>query len=410
MSGKPVVAVVFGGPSTEHDVSILTGLQILDAVDSSRYDTLAVYISLEGHWYVGDALRSRKNYIPGEAVLRTLDRVFLPVGGAPEDASDGRSSSRPRLVSTAPRSLLGRKTRSYPFDVVLPAMHGTFGEDGTFQGLLNVVGVPYVGCDVLPAAIAMNKSLAKAVVRSIGVPVVPSVSVPRPSGGAFTSLSELAARVDIPFPVCVKPCNLGSSVAVSQAGDRAGLEAALSTVFKFDTAAVVERFVPNLVEYNVAVTRAFGETRVSAIERPIRKEKLLDFRDKYLSGGDADSKLAIPFSEGMASATRVINPPELTPDRQEQIRSWAARAFEAIDGRGAARIDFLSDEQTGEIWLNEINTLPGSLGYYLWENAKPPVSFSELLGGLIDEAMEGSRNRQRVVDPVQASANVFRRS
>jgi D-alanine-D-alanine ligase len=400
-----VVAVVFGGPSTEHDVSVLTGLQILDAIDSSRYDTLPVYVTLEGHWYVGDALRNRKNYIPDEAVRRTLDRVFLPIGGTPEEAADGRW----RLVSSAPRSLLGRKSRTYPFDLVVPAFHGTFGEDGSFQGLLNAAGVPYVGCDVLPAALAMNKAVAKAVIRSVGVPVVPAVAVPRPAGSGFASLAELAARVDIPFPVCVKPCNLGSSVGVSQAGDRTELEAALSTVFKFDTAALVETFVRNLVEYNVSVTRAFGETRVSAIERPIRKEKLLDFRDKYLSGGDADSKIAIPFSEGMASATRVINPPELTPDQQERIRNWAMRAFEALDARGTARIDFLSDAETGEIWLNEVNTLPGSFGYYLWENADPPVSFTALLNALMDEAVETARQRSRVVDPVQANASVFKR-
>lgn len=400
-----VVAVVFGGPSAEHDVSVLTGLQILDAIDSSRYDTLPVYVTLEGHWYVGDALRNRKNYIPGDAVRRTLDRVFLPVGGTPEEAADGRW----RLVSTAPRSLLGRKTRSYPFDLVLPAFHGTFGEDGSFQGLLNAVGVPYAGCDVLPAALAMNKAVAKAVINSVGVPVVPAVAVPRPAGSGFASLGDLAARVDIPFPVCVKPCNLGSSIGVSRASDRAELEAALSTVFKLDTAALVESFVRNLVEYNVSVTRAFGETRVSAIERPIRKEKLLDFRDKYLSGGDADSKIAIPFSEGMASATRVINPPELTPDQQERIRGWAARAFEALDARGAARIDFLCDSETGEIWLNEVNTMPGSLGYYLWENADPPVSFTALLNALVEEAVETARRRARVVDPVQANASVFKR-
>ena len=406
MSGKPVVAVVFGGPSTEHDVSILTGLQILDAIDSSRYDTLPVYVTLEGHWYVGDALRSRMNYLPGEAVRKTLDRVFLPVGGAPEEVADGRW----RLVSAAARSLLGRKPRSYAFDVVVPAFHGTGGEDGSFQGLLNTLGVPYVGCDVLPAAVSMNKAVAKALIRAVGVPVLPAIAVPRPSGAGFASLGELAARVDMPFPVCVKPCNLGSSVGVSQADDRAGLEAALSTVFKFDTAALVETFVPDLVEYNVAVTRALGETRVSAIERPIRKEKLLDFRDKYLSGGDADSKLAIPFSEGLASATRVINPPELTPARQEQIRTWAIRAFEALDARGSARIDFLCNGTTGEIWLNEVNTIPGSLGYYLWENANPPVSFPALLSALLEEAIETARARQRVTDPVQANAGVFKRS
>lgn len=392
--------MIFGGPTIEHDVSVLTGLQIVEAIDSTRFDTLPVYISLEGEWFVGEALRSRKSYLPDERIRRTLDRVHLPVGNrAP--------GGRPEFVSTEGRGLLGRSRQSYAFDVAIPSIHGTFGEDGTLQGLLNALDVPYVGCDVLGASVLMNKAIAKQFFRSLGIPVLPAETIRRPAGSNFINLKNLAGGIKLPFPLCVKPNGLGSSVGVSPARAPADLEAALAGVFKVDDAALVEPLVPNLVEYNVAVTRAFGETRTSAIERPLRKDELLNFRDKYLAGGDLDSKLAIPFSEGMASATREINPPSLKKEQAQNIRAWAAQVFEALELRGVARADFLCDGATGELWLNEFNTFPGSLAYFLWEAVQ--INFTQLLSALIDEAFQAAGARRKSIDPAQAGAAIFRR-
>jgi D-alanine-D-alanine ligase len=399
LSTRPTIAVIFGGPTIEHDVSVLTGLQIVEAIDSTRYDTLPVYISLDGEWLVGEALRSRKSYLPDEKTRRGLDRVYLPVG---RPAAGGRWE----LVSTETKGLFGRAAQSYPFDVAIPSIHGSFGEDGTLQGLFNVLEVPYVGCDVLGASVLMNKSVAKQFFRSLEVPVLPAELVRRPASG-FADLKSLAGAIKLPLPLCVKPNGLGSSVGVSAARTPAELEAGLAAVFKVDGAAIVEPLVPDLVEYNVAVTRAFGDTRTSAIERPLRKDELLNFRDKYLAGGDMDSKLSIPFSEGMASATREINPASITNEQVANIRAWAGRVFEALELRGTARADFLCDGTTGELWLNEFNTFPGSLAYFLWEAVQ--VNFTELLTALIDEAVASAAARRRSIDPATAGAAIFKR-
>jgi len=401
LSAKPVIAVIFGGPTIEHDVSVLTGLQILDAIDATRFESLAVYIDLDGAWWVGDALRQRKNYLPDEKVRRGLTRVHLPLGRA---GAGGRAA----LVAAASGGLLGRGAKSFPFDVAIPSIHGTFGEDGVLQGVFEAADVPYVGCGVLAASVLMNKSVAKRFFRSLGIPALDAETLRRPQGPGFVDLRSLAASVALPYPLCVKPNDLGSSVGVSAARSASDLEAGLAAVFRLDETAIVEPLVPNLVEYNVAVTRALGDIRTSAIERPLRKDELLDFRDKYLSGGDMDSKLSVPFSEGMASATREIGPKGLDPAKAASLRAWACEVFEALDLHGVARADFLCNGASGELWLNEFNTFPGSLAYFLWEAVG--VNFTELVSALIDEALLVHGAKRNSVDPASAGAAIFKRN
>jgi D-alanine-D-alanine ligase len=400
LSAKPIIAVIFGGPTIEHDVSVLTGLQILDAIDATRFDTLAVYIDLEGAWWVGDALRARKSYLPDEKIRRGLTRVHLPLGRA-------GSGGRAELVANASGGLLARGAKSFPFDVAIPSIHGTFGEDGVLQGAFEAADVPYVGCGVLAASVLMNKSIAKRFFQSLGIPVLKAETVRRPQGQGFVDLKSLAAGVSLPYPLCIKPNDLGSSVGVSAARSASDLEAGLASVFRLDETAIVEPLVPNLVEYNVAVTRALGGTRTSAIERPLRKDELLDFRDKYLSGGDMDTKLSVPFAQGMASATREIDPKGLNAQQAASLRAWASELFEALDLRGVARADFLCNGATGELWLNEFNTFPGSLAYFLWEAVG--VNFTELLSALIDEALLVHGAKLKSVDPASAGAAIFKR-
>jgi D-alanine-D-alanine ligase len=416
LSAKPTIAVIFGGPTIEHDVSVLTGLQIVDAIDATRFETLPVYIGLEGDWWVGDALRARKSYLPDEKIKRGLTQVHLPVG---RPGAGGRAE----LVASAGGGLLGRGGRSFPFDVAIPSIHGSFGEDGILQGVLEAIDVPYVGCGVLAASVLMNKLVSKRFFKSLGIPVLAAEEVRRRAGEArpsshedgalrargqgFVDLRSLAATVALPFPLCIKPNDLGSSVGVSAAKSSADLEAGLASVFRLEDTALIEPLVPNLVEYNVAVTRALGATRCSAIERPLRKDELLNFRDKYLAGGDMDTKLSIPFSQGMASATREINPPGLKEEQARNIRGWATQVFEALDLRGTARADFLCNGATGELWLNEFNTFPGSLAYFLWEAVG--VNFTELLSALVDEALMVHGARRKSIDPAGAGAAIFKR-
>ncbi len=397
---KKKIAVFFGGLSCEHDVSVLTGLQILEALDPTRYEAFPVYVALDGRWYVGDALRQRKNYMLSPQTIETLESVMLPVGAS-------TLGSQYKLVSTKSSGLFKRSVNGYPFDAVLPAFHGTGGEDGAFQGLLRWSGIPFLGCDILPAALFMNKKMSKSIFLQLQLPTLPYVALPR-----SIDLDTLAAQIkDLKFPLCVKPCNLGSSVGVSKVQHIDELKTALLKVFKIDHTAMIEPFVEDLVEYNVAVSRAFGETRISAIERPERKSNVLDFKDKYLSGGDVYNKLGNKLAQGehagMQTATRTLNPNELGEVRRHIITHAAIALAEATDLTGTVRIDFLAQSSSEAIWVNELNTFPGSLSYFLWEAAEPKVRFPDLLNQLLDEAF--SRPPLGVFDPVQAGTAIFRR-
>lgn len=406
MKDREIVAVFFGGSSVEHDVSVLTGLQIIEAIDSTKYTVLPVYVSPENGWYVGDALLDRRNYLLNEQTKKKLDRVQFSIGS--NSREDVRGLRRPMLISVGG---FGFRIRTYDFDIAIPSIHGTSGEDGALQGLFEFAGVPYVGARILGASICMNKLFAKHIFRSLNIPTLDSVSLRRSDWVSHADITELRKRVgNIGFPCCVKPCNLGSSVAVKRVDNLEDLEAHVLSIFQIDKEAIVEPFVPNLTEYNVAVTRAFGGTRTSAIERPVSAAELLDFKDKYLAQGGLDTKLAIPFSEGMASATRIIDPPELSLEQAETIRQWARQVFELIEGRGTARVDYLCNSATGKIWINELNTFPGSLAYYLWQAADPPVPFTDLLTALIEEGFDEHRNQRRSTDPMQGRATIFPRN
>ncbi|RYG58579.1 MAG: D-alanine--D-alanine ligase [Alphaproteobacteria bacterium] len=398
MTERVKVAVIFGGPSSEHDVSVLTGLQVLEALDPAKYEGFPVYVGLDGQWWTGDALRNRKNYIPDAALKRELVRVSLNIGASREG---GRW-----LLREVGGGLL-KRGKTFAFDVVIPALHGTWGEDGTLQGVLASEGIPVVGGNVGAMGLTINKMWTTGAAASAGLPVPATMYVARGQ--------DVAAKLDAwkgTYPVFVKPNTLGSSIGARVAKDRADAEQAVAEVFRLDTAALVQRCIGNLVEYNVAVRRnRKGQLETSAIERPLRAGESLDFKDKYLSGGGLDklgNKLGAA-REGMASATRVLNPPELDAARDGQIRNWAKALFEAVDLAGAPRLDFLCDETTGEIWFNEINPLPGSFGYFLWEGAQESVGFSELLDDMIGEARSRMRSHARVVDPVANGGAIFRK-
>jgi D-alanine-D-alanine ligase len=280
--------------------------------------------------------------------------------------------------------------------------------------LFELAGVPYAGMRTLASAVLMDKAVTKYVLRALGVPVLPCAVLRRPDSGYLIPPPEMAAAMKeagIGFPCILKPSHLGSSIGVAKVTNLEELSACLPAVFEYDDAAVLEPFVQNLVEYNVAVSKVFGAARTSAIERPKTKAELLDFKEKYLSGGGNKSgakKMPGTISEGMLSLTRELNPP-LPTEMERNIRIWAAAMFEALGGTGAPRIDFIGDSKSGEVWLNEVNPCPGSFGYFLWEAAEKPVLFAELLSALTEEALAERRKRSLPADPVPAGARLFRR-
>jgi D-alanine-D-alanine ligase len=393
---KTKVAVFFGGRSPEHDVSVVTGLQVLKAIDRTRIDPFPVYITPDGVWLTGDVLRDRASYILDKTTRDRTVEVTLDVSG-------------PRLLPKKSGMFGGAKP--IEFDIAIPSFHGLNGEDGTIQGLFELAGVPYAGVRMMASGIFMDKVVAKYLFRALGIPTLPFAVLTKPVSGYLIPRGEIEKIVkDIGYPCIVKPVHLGSSIGVAKADNIEEIEASLPAIFEYDTHAIVEPFVPNLVEYNVAVGRFSGALRTSAIERPKAQSELLDFKQKYLSGGDNKSGSKNPgeISQGMLSLTRELNP-KLDAPLEANIRTWVKTLFDSVGGTGAPRIDFLANKKTNEIWMNEVNPWPGSIGYFLWEAAEDPVLFTDLLSQLIDEGLNCSKRTKLPRDPVPVDARLFRR-
>ena len=295
------VAVFLGGRSPEHDVSVITGLQALKAIDQERFVPFPVYVNPRGQWFVGDVLAERRNYLPDARIPGELTQVSLSLG----EAARG-------LLVPKRSGLFGRRAAT-EFDVALLAFHGFGGEDGQMQGLFETANLPYTGMRTLASAVFMDKAATKRLLRGLDIPLLPDAVVTRGAAGLPSADALSALLGNMGFPCIVKPAHLGSSIGVGKADSLEEVRALLPMIFRLDSQALIEPFVANLVEYNLAVMRVGGTVRTSAIERPKRAEELFDFRQKYLSGGNGDGgKTGIKGdagnSQGMLSLTRDINP------------------------------------------------------------------------------------------------------
>ena len=346
MSSKRIttIGVVFGGRSVEHDVSIVTGQQVMRAFDKEQFEVVPIYIDRDGKWFTGDALRDLKSF---EQPVHTLD-------GVQEVVLSPNTNHHGLIVNPLPSGLFG-KSQIKRLDVIFPALHGTHGEDGTIQGLCELADIAYTGCGVLASALANDKIVSKVVLRQHSIPVLDAVSLSRAEWEQAPDRAVAHILSVLKFPVFVKPATLGSSIGVARADDEAMLRRHIDIASSFDRRILVEAAFTGGVEINCAVIGSDPDIEASVLEQPITWEEFLSFEAKYLQGG-----------EGMKSAERII-PAPLTEAMTHKIQEIAVRAFQAIDGHGTARIDFLVKPETGEVYLNEINTMPGSLAFYLWQ-------------------------------------------
>ena len=374
MSVRRTVAVLFGGRSLEHDVSVVSGLQILHAVDPELFAPMPVYIDQAMRWWIGEELWHTEAFKGGGPDRSRLTEVTL---------SPGFGTSTLTPVAALPAAI--GSASAVEVDVFIPVLHGTFGEDGCVQGLLELGGCAFVGCGVAASAIGMNKRLTKVVAAQAGVPILPGVSCERSvldHGSGW--LTNLPAQVEssLSWPVIVKPCNLGSSAGVSTAASAGELTAGVLRVFEYDVEALIEPFVTNRLELNVAVA-GLDEAVPSVSEMPITaKTSILSFSEKYKRQG----RKSIGSSEGMAGALRVLDPDDLPAEMRANAQRYAVTVFKALGCEGISRIDFLINADTNQLFFNEINTLPGSLAFYLWSAAPHYWTITELLTRLIDRA------------------------
>jgi len=371
---RRTIAVLFGGRSLEHDVSVVSGLQILNAVDPELFSPMPVYIDQAMRWWIGDDIWHTEAFKSGGPDRSRLTEVTLSAGF-------GTSSLSP--VGALPAAI--GTSSAVPVDAFIPVLHGTFGEDGCVQGLLELGGCAFVGCGVAASAIGMSKRLTKVVAAQAGVPIVPWVSCERSvldRGSAW--LTALPAQVGsaLGWPVIVKPCNLGSSAGVSTAASPSELTAAVLRVFEYDVEALIEPFITNRLELNVAVA-GLDDAVASVTEMPVTaRSSILSFSEKYKRQG----RKSIGSSEGMAGALRVLDPDDLPAEMRAQAQTYATTVFKALGCEGISRIDFLINVDTNQLFFNEINTLPGSLAFYLWSAAPHYWTITELLTRLIDRA------------------------
>ncbi len=379
---KTKVAVLFGGRSVEHEVSIISGLQAYAALDREKYDPFVLYIGKDGAFYTGEGMDDVAFYRGLPASLKEVARV-LPVPG--EKGVD---------LVRYPMKKFGNNVVA-SFEVALPVVHGTNVEDGTLMGFLEMLGVPYASCDVTSSALGMDKYVMKAVLRQAGLPVLDATLVDAKSYAADMDAVMDTIEAQVAYPVIVKPVNLGSSVGISKAGDRAKLRASLDLAFDFSSLVLVEKAVEPLREINCAVLGDRDDAIPSACEEPFGNDEILSFGDKYLSGGKGGKtgapKTGGAKSGGMSSLKRRC-PADIPADMTARVQELAVQTFKALGCMGVSRIDFLMNADTKELWINEINTIPGSLAFYLWEETG--VSFSELLDRMIALAFKRERVKE----------------
>ncbi len=378
---KTNIGVFFGGRSTEHEISVISASQAMHAIDREKYNVTPIYITKKGVWYTGEALFDVANYRNIDALLKQCEQVYMkPLYGDYNLYKEHKSMFKTDVVEH--------------LDVVLPVLHGTNGEDGTFEGVIETIGIPFAGCNTLASANGMDKITMKMILREAGVPVVDYVWFTDKQW--FSQRDELIARIEdkIGYPVIVKPANLGSSVGIGKAANRDELVEKVDAAEVYSTRIIVEDLVEDLQEINCSVLGDCDDYRMSVLEEPIKTGDFLSYEDKYMGGHKG--------AKGMQASSKRI-PAELPDEETKRIQHLAGETFRVLSCHGVARVDVIVDRKTRDIYVNEINTIPGSLSFYLWEASGIP--FTELMNRLVQLALK--RKREEGNKTVSYDHNIF---
>lgn len=365
------VGVFFGGNSVEHEISVISALQAMNAMDEDRYEIIPVYITRKNEFYIGEQLRTIENYTDPELLLNRCRQV-IPVKG-----------KGCMELYKYPFGMFGNKPCAI-VDIAFPIVHGTNVEDGTLQGFLNYLGAPVIGCDVLSSAVGMDKYVMKTILKDVGIPVLDCIRFSHFEYEENEQMCIDSVESKFSYPVIVKPIDLGSSVGIKIGHDREGLRAAFKYAFAYAGNVLVEPAITKLREINCSVLGDGECAEASECEEPVNSDEILSYKDKYMSSS---------ASKGMASVRRKL-PADLPADQYANIQKMAISTFQALRCNGVVRIDFMIDKSTNQIYVNEINTIPGSLAFYLWKESG--MEYKELLDRLIKLALKRERENKSI--------------
>lgn len=392
---KIKVGVFFGGASVEHEISVITMNQAISSLNPEKYEVVPIYIAKNGVMYTGDDLLDLYSFKDMDVLLKRCYKVAV--------VNDGKGVK----VVRCPAPWIGKRVLN-TIDVAFPIVHGTNCEDGTIEGFLTLLGIPYVGPDIMASSIGMDKILQKKVLRDSGIPVVDFVS--------FYSMEYIKdeekildnIESELDYPVIVKPGNLGSSVGIRKAKNKPELEEAIEFAMEFADRIIVEKAVEDLKEINCSVIGNLSESEVSVCEEPFFTDDILSYTDKYIGNGkskggtigggkNTNIKFSSPKTAGKTSGESFSNkkiPADISKEKTEEIQNLTKEVFKVLGCNGVSRVDFLIDTKTDKVYVNEINTIPGALSYYLWEATGK--SFEQELDELIDLAIKRQRDREKL--------------
>lgn len=380
---KKNMAVIFGGKTVEHDVSVITGIEFINSVDKNKYNITPIFIDNLGVWYTGGKeLFDFKTYKKFDSIKAKLKKVYItPIPGKTSIVNSKKGIFNKNILDN--------------IDVAVIAVHGMNGEDGTIQGLLELANIPYVGSGVLGSAIGMDKIAMKAVFKGNNLPILKYEYFLRAEWNKEKTEIINKLETNLKYPMFVKPANLGSSIGINKAKDKQGLIDAIEIAINYDKRIIVEEGVEDLIEINCSALGYDNDIKTSICEQPVSWQEFLTFEDKYVcgtktKGSKTKNKENEINSQGMAKMNSQI-PANIPEDLSNKIKELAFLAFKHLNCSGVARIDFIINKKDMKPYINEINTIPGSFSFYLWEYSD--ITYTKLIDILVDIAIKVNKEK-----------------
>ena len=373
------IAIIFGGKSPEHEISIISANQAMHALNKDKYNLIPIYISKSQKFYTGNDLLNLKNYSNLSVLESKLTNINIV-------RIDNKT-----YINSVNKSLFNKGINEV-IDIAIPVMHGLNGEDGNLAGYLNMLNIPFAGCDTTSAAVGQDKVIQKCIIDTNSISTCPWFWLYEFD---FDDNQEHYCNKanDLGYPVIIKPSKLGSSIGIKIAHNKEEFIEYIKECGQYDSKLLIEKAIKNLVEINISILGNTKKYELSVTEQVVKNDEILSFTDKYQGNGKG-SKSKGTKSKGMASTSRIV-PAPIAQEQIKFIEDQATKAFKALGCSGVCRIDFMLDKDTNNIYLTEVNTIPGSLAFYLWKEKN--VEFDELLDKLISIAIDNKRSNEKLL-------------